>query len=297
MANGIFDIFKSEEARHREAEEAAEIEYIRSRKQVEHDVFDALLREFKTEEIFKMKQAASANEPPTAILRSENQAFSMWYRLPVRGESRATHILDYAIFRGTHRIVSKVNPDFIIECRQLEGGISNRIDPRIIKDTIGLAVDVLPGMVILATNREMANPALDLAAAYGIKIVNMGGENGGRELFELITSDKQTTRSQLLKNLESTLGKIDALMVKRTATPWGKKVLEEKQERLKDRILKELSGGKRSAGQLSRMLHSHEDYVLNELYALEKEKKIHAIERSISNDKETIWALIMPAKR
>ncbi|HIK02377.1 TPA: hypothetical protein H1012_00845, partial [archaeon] len=46
---GIFDAFKSDSTKQREAEEQQEIEHIRSKKEVEHEVFDALTREFKVE--------------------------------------------------------------------------------------------------------------------------------------------------------------------------------------------------------------------------------------------------------
>ena len=293
----IFDAFKSDSTKQREAEEQQEIEHIRSKKEVEHEVFDALTREFKVEESSSLRQSASANDPPTAILRNEMQSFSLWYRIPLRGESHAGHVVDYIIFRGTHRIANKTNPDVVIECRQLEPSQSNRLDPRVVKDVIGLSVDLLPAMTVLAVNRELSEYAKGLADAYGIKLVNMNHENSGKELFDLITSDKQTTREKLMRNLERALGKIDTLIVRKAATPWGRKVIEEKQERLKDRVFHELAKAKATPKQLGRALHAHDEFILNELHILERDKKARIIERSMHNDQmENVWAVVPAIK-
>lgn len=294
---GIFDLFKGEKAKQREFEEEQEVSYIRSRKEVEHEVFDALMREFKIDDSTGLKKTVSAQDPPTAILRNNMQAFSMWYRLPIRGESKAGHIVDFALFRGTHRIAEKAHPDVVIECRQLDLGHSNRIDPRIVKDIVGLSIDVLPAMAILATNRELSPYAMELAAAYGIQIVNTQNESASKELFELITSDRQTTRERLMRNLEHALGKIDSLVVKRAATPWGRKIIEEKQERLKDRVLKELAKAKATPTHLARALHTHEEFILNELYALERERRARVIERTTTDQMENVWGIIPAAKK
>ena len=287
---GIFDIFKSGETKRREQEDLQEITAIRAKREVEHEVFDALSREFTFEGTPKLRQAVSGQEPPVAFLRNENQAFSLWYRLPVRGESRAIHVIDYAIFRGTHRFAQKLNPDFVIECRQFESGRSNRADSRIVRDVVGLSVDVLPGMAILATNRELADVGKELAGSYGIQVVNMSDETAGRELLDLITSDKQTTRQRIMGNLERTMSKIDSLVTRRTATPWGKRILEERQEMLKERVFKELSRGKTNARALAKRLRTQEDFILNELYSLEKEGKARMIERAMEGEKDNLWA-------
>ncbi len=289
---GIFDIFKSESSKEREQKELAQIAFIKSKKEVEHEVFDSLTREFRVDEHSGLRQTATLDQPPTAILRFENQAFSLWYRMPLRGESRTTQVVDYALYRGTHRISPRSNPDFIIECRQLETGRSNRVDPRVIKDAIGLSLDTLPGMTIVAVNRELSDIAKELAGAYGIQIVNMSSETAGREILELVTSDRQTTRERLMRMLETNISKIDSLISRRIATPWGKKLMEEKKELLKERVYKELARGKGSVKEIAKRLHAHEDFVLNELYALEKEGLARIAERSMADVKETIWAAL-----
>ncbi|HIJ98725.1 MAG TPA: hypothetical protein VJB90_01050 [Candidatus Nanoarchaeia archaeon] len=293
---GIFDIFRSGDSKEREQKDLTEIAYIKSKKEVEHEVFDSLTREFRVDEHSGLRQTATLDQPPTAILRYENQAFSLWYRMPLRGESRTTQIVDYALYRGTHRISPRSNPDFVIECRQLETGRSNRVDPRVVKDAIGLSLDTLPGMVILAVNRELSDIARELAGAYGIQILNMSSETAGREILELVTSDRQTTRERLMRMLETNISKIDSLISKRTATPWGKRLAEERKELLKDRVYKELARGKGNVKQLAKRLHAHEDFVLNELYALEKEGLARTVERSMADVKETIWAALSKQK-
>ncbi len=293
MMGGFFDaIFKPEAAKQREQEELQDISAIQSRKEVEHEVFDALTREFKVDESMGLKQTSAMDKPPTAVLRFENQAFSLWYRMPLGGESRIGHVVDYALYRGTHRISPRSHADFVIECRKLETGKSNRVDPRVVKDAVGLALDTLPGMVILAVNRELSPIAQELAGAYGIQLVNMSSETAGREILELITSDRQTTRERFMRMLENNVSKIDSLISRRAATPWGKKLANERKEMLKDRVYKELGRGKTTVTQLARSLHAQEEFVLNELYALEKEKLARIVERSMSDIKETIWAAV-----
>ena len=151
-------------------------------------------------------------------------------------------------------------------------------------------MDVLPGMAILATNRELADVGKELAGSYGIQVVNMSDETAGRELLDLITSDKQTTRQRIMGNLERTMSKIDSLVTRRTATPWGKRILEERQEMLKERVFKELSRGKTNARALAKRLRTQEDFILNELYSLEKEGKARMIERAMEGEKDNLWA-------
>ncbi len=295
---GIFDAFRSSESRQREAEEQAEIQQIRSRKEVEQAVYDSLMQHFSIDDSVGLRPAASSNDPPTAILRNDMQAFSMWHRLPIRGESRGGHVVDYAIYRGTHRIANKANPDVVIECRQLDATASNRTDPRIVKDVVGLAVDLLPAMAILATNRELSEFAKGIADAYGIQIVNVHDETAGQKIFELIVSDKQPTRERIGVTLERVLGKIDTLLVRRAATPWGRKVIEEKQERLKDKVLKELAMAKATPKQIAAAIHTHAEFVLNELHILERDNKARIIERSMHNDQmENVWAVVPAAKK
>ncbi len=293
---GIFDAFKSSESKQREMEEEAELQHIKVRKEVEQAVYDSLMERFSVDDTMGLKPAASSNDPPTAILRNDMQAFSMWHRLPIRGESKGGHVVDYAIYRGTHRIANKANPDVVIECRQLDATASNRTDPRIVKDVVGLSVDLLPGMAILATNRELSEFAKGIAGAYGIQLLNVHDADAAQKIFEMIVSDKQPTREKVGVTLERVLGKIDTLLVRRAATPWGKKVIEERQERLKDRVLKELAKAKATPRQLARTLHTHEEFILNELYTLEREGKARLVERSISDQKENIWAALPAVK-
>ena len=124
----------------------------------------------------------------------------------------------------------------------------------------------------------------------------MSSETAGREILELVTSDRQTTRERLMRMLETNISKIDSLISKRTATPWGKRLAEERKELLKDRVYKELARGKGNVKQLAKRLHAHEDFVLNELYALEKEGLARTVERSMADVKETIWAALSKQK-
>ncbi len=292
MTNGIFDIFKSEASKKRELDDLQEIGNLRMKKEVEQEVFDTLAREFRVDDSAGLKQAVGLDQPPTAILRHENQAFSLWHRLPLHGESRVTHVVDFALYRGTHRISPRTNPDFVIECRKLESGRSNRLDPRIVRDVVGLAYETLPGMIVLATNRELSDFAKELAGSYGIQVVNMSNETSGREILEMVTSDKQTTRERMIRMLEASVSKLDSLITKRASTPWGKKIAQEHTELLKERVYKELARGKGNAKELAKRLHAQEEFVLNELYALEKEKAAHIVERDISDIKENIWAAV-----
>ena len=296
MMSGFFDVFKSEGTKKQELDLEQEVAQIQAKKEVEQAVYEALAHEFKVDDSAGLRQTAALDQPPTAILRYENQAFSLWYRVPLFGESRVTQIVDFAFYRGTHRISPRANPDFVIECRKLEAGRSNRIDPRVVKDVIGLALDTLPGMIILATNRDLSPSAKELAGAYGIQLVNMSSETAGREILEFVTSDRQTTRERLIRMLEANMSKLDTLISKRAATPWGKKILEEHKELLKDRVYKELSRGHGNVRDLAKRLHTQEEFVLNELYALEKEKQATIVERAISDIKENVWAAIPRAK-
>ena len=295
MMSGIFKTILGKQTKEEYEQEHAQLIEMHPEKDVETEVFVKLKEQFSLPEEAKLRQATSGQDTPFEFLTHGNQSFSVWYRLPVKGISGGVHVFDYALFRGTHRITMRESPDIIIECRQLSEGKSNRLDPRAVKDVIGLCLDTAPGMCILVTNRELSEYAKTLAEKFGISVLNMSHEHAGRELLELITSDRQITRERLKYNMERTAGKIETLYVRHQRTPWTTSPMQIASEQLGNNIVRELVSGPKMVSELANAVHTHEDRILNALYGLEKEGKARVTQRSYTSDKENVWALTKEA--
>jgi len=171
------------------------------------------------------------------------------------------------------------NPDLIIECRELPGGMSNRTDPRVVKEMIGVALDTLPGKLILVTNRLLADYAKVMARDYGIGIVEVdAAKDPQTDLMALIIDDAVPSRAKLLDQMEKATYKLNNLfrMRKRqTGVQLGSDGKAIPTGSLKSKIWKVLEDRHTaSAMQLSSTLQVHEDFILNELNVLKREKRV-----------------------
>lgn len=242
---------------------------------------DEMMLHFLTQEFTPLaepeglKAAAEPSSPPLCILKSSETPLSVWYRMPIRGESGVTHIPDFVIFRGNNRIIPREkSPDIIIECRELIDSPSNRTDPRVVQEVIGRAVDIMPGICILVTNRELSGYAKTLADAYGIFLVGLeGSADPGYKLFKTLVAGEMVTQEKLLKRLEASLPKLKNAYEKTQKRPEAAELLAS--GNIRERIIKVVGAKKEaSVNELSSILKVHTNYLLNELYTLEKGGKL-----------------------
>jgi len=259
---------------------------------------DEMMLQFLTQEFTPLeepkalKAAVEPSSPPLCILKSAETPLSVWYRIPIRGESGVTHLPDFVIFRGNNRIIPREkSPDIIIECRELEGGPSNRTDPRVVQEIIGRAVDTMPGVCVLVTNRELAGYAKTLAKEYGIFLVGLeGSADPGYKLFKTLVSDERSTQEKLLSRLESTLPKLKNAYEKAKKRPEAAEMLAS--GTIRERILKVIGAKNEvSVNDLSSILKVHSNYILNELYTLEKEGKLKRGAKGGSDYLDEKWVL------
>lgn len=266
---------------------------------IQDEVLKFLKREFTVIDApEKLKPTTGPIASPTCILRNEDSSISVWYRLPIKGETGTTHIPDFVVFRGGHRMTPREkNPDYIIECREMPPEVSNRTDPRVVNEVVGRSLDTLPAQTILVVDRMISPYAKDLAKQYGIGIVEISEKtNPQSALFLLLNSNGQKTRERLLEAFEKGAYKLNnlyRLRKKGTAatTPQGR-------SGLKERILKALhTRPKINAVQLATALSIHEDFILNELHVLERQGKVHRINKSPKpNDfKHDEWSAVKSA--
>lgn len=251
---------------------------------LDETVFNFLKQEFEEAEFpDKLVKSTDASAPPLCVLRVEDEVLSLWHRLPIRGESGVTHIPDFVIFRGNHRMSPRErNPDVIIECRSLESETSNRTDPRVVNDVIGRSLDTLSAQTILITNRPVSDYASALADSYGINKIDAGREEASYELFKMISSRDQPTREKFRKILAKDIHKLEnfyKVMKRERVSIEAEESL--RKGGLRERIVKALSAKPgSSAADLSLALKVHDDYILNELYMLQKDGKVKIVKQS-----------------
>jgi len=251
----------------------------------------------------KLKQASDPHAPPMCIIRSEEEALSVWYRMPIRGESGVTHIPDFTIFYGTQRMSPRSTaPDIVIECRTMPEETSNRTDTRVVKDLIGLSLDTMPGTSILVTNRPVSNYARHLAETYGIGLIEADVEkDSGYDLFKLIVSEDQLTRGKMLNFLKKNTPKFEHTFKLKRRKPIEEKQVEKyeppekKAANRKERILKTLAAHPGlTVRDLSSVTKINDHVLLNELFALERAKKVKARKKgqgaNVYTEKE--WSVV-----
>jgi len=268
-------------------EETAKPEEVQQNRTLQDKVFDFIKREFAIQDPpVKLKIALNSNDLPLCVLRSEETPISFWHRLPLKGESGTVHIPDFTLFFGNYRMSPREKaPDTIIECRELVGAVSNRTDTRVVKEVIGLSLDTLPGNIILVTSRKLSNYASQLAQAFGINLVGFEeGKGSSYELFKLIMSDDQPTREALLKILGKNIGKIEHAYKMRKPVGFvrpienqkaGDKKPSKKVPTVRDQLIKSLNVHPgQTISRLSNVLKIPEQYILNEIYALHRVKKV-----------------------
>jgi len=269
-------------------------------KSLEEEVFKFLKREFSV--LGEQERLIPAMGPvvsPTCIIRYGDQSWSVWYRLPVKGETGITYIPDFVIFKGQHRMSPREkNPDLIIECRKLSGGVSNRTDPRIIKEMMGTVLDTLPSRMILVTDRVLSPYARALAKDYGVSLVEFDpAKDPQANLMYYITMEELSARKKLLDALEKTEYKLNNLFrMRKKKEPGAKPNLGSKRGSLKNRIMYALSARPQTPIQLASVLETQENYVLNELSVLEREGMAQVIKRSNRSNghKHDEWAIATP---
>ena|GEM_PF-2284561 len=249
---------------------------------IQDEVLKFLKREFTVIEApEKLKPTSNPISSPTCILRSEDNSISMWYRLPIRGETGTTHIPDFVVFRGNYRVTPREkNPDIIIECRQMPPEVSNRTDPNVVNEVIGRSLDTLPAQTILVIDRELSPYARNIAKEYGIGIVEITEKkNPQNTLFMLLNSSSQRTRERMLEAFEKGSYKLNNLYRLRKKSTGATR--HQGRSGLKERILKTLQAKPNlTAVQLATALNVHEDFILNELHVLERQGRVHRAKES-----------------
>lgn len=266
-------------------------------------VFDYLKSEFRAEKDEGLQVAVDATKPPLSILHSEDETYSLWHRMPLRGESGSVHIPDFVIFEGTRRMPPRnKNPDILIECRRLDEKRSNRTDPRAVREMLGEALDTLPGLVILVTNRPLSEYAKSIAKQFGIKLANTMEDNASYEIFKHMVSNDLETREKLYSKLDKNIlkleGKFKVAEVKEStskSSDSGTATSRRKKSRSELRVLvaKALENNSNSVRDLSNILNADPNLILNELYALEREGRAKVKKESKSGDpRESTWKLV-----
>ncbi len=262
------------------------------------DVLNYMKDEFKVEKSARLTTSPDANQPPLSILHSEEQTYSMWHRMPIRGESGIVHIPDFVIFKGTRRMAPRdKNPDVLIECRKLDDKRSNRTDSRIVREMVGASLDILPGLIILVTNRPLSEYAKAIAKHFGVELVDASKDNASYDLFKAMISNDLESREKLYSNLDKNIlkleGKFKVAKAKAAASGSSVKTPDIKPSRseLRDLIAKALETTSNSAKELSTVLNADANLILNELYALEREGRAKVAKRTGNAPKEFEWKL------
>ncbi|MFO7872427.1 MAG: hypothetical protein R6U26_02160 [Candidatus Undinarchaeales archaeon] len=268
------------------------------KKDLTKDVLNYLKAEFKVEKSARLKTSPDSDQPPLSILHAEDQTYSMWHRMPIRGESGIVHIPDFVIFKGTRRMAPRdKNPDVLIECRRLDENRSNRTDSRVVREMVGASLDILPGLIILVTNRPLSEYAKAIAKHFGIEIVDASKDSASYDLFKVMVSNDLQSREKLYSNLDKNIlkleGKFKVAKAKASASGSNVKVPDVKPSRseLRDLIAKALETTPNSAKELSNVLQADPNLILNELYALEREGRAKVAKRTGSTPKEFEWKL------
>jgi hypothetical protein len=236
-------------------------------------------------------------------MRSEDTSFSIWHRLPIRGETGVIHVPDFVVFKGAHRMSPRErNPDIIIECRKLPAEQSNRTDPRIVRDVIGFSLDTLPAISILVTDRVLSEYARALAREYGVGMISVEGSTEPQhDLFRMMMIQGQPSREKMKRMLQKGVYKLENYYRIRKDQPSSSKVsrtpqktdANEARSGLRERVLKAMKNRPgMNVTQLSSTLGVHVDYILNELHILEKEGRAKVAKRSSMADgyKHDSWS-------
>ncbi|MFH1424804.1 MAG: hypothetical protein ABIG20_03940 [archaeon] len=250
-----------------------------------------------TGDIPALQPAVQPMAPPLFILRSKESQLSVWYRLPLKGESGTLHIPDFVVFRGNYRTAPRdKNPDIIVECRNLIDDLSNRTDLRVVQDVIGRSLEVLPGTCVLLTNRELSGYARGLAEKYGIGLVELDNTaDPGYRLFKTLVSDEQLTRDKFTSIVNKSLNKM-LLLQKKTKRTLGAHEAMQKGT-VHDRVYKVIQTHPGSTvAEISSVIGIHDNFIVNALYLLEKEKKAKITKHSNQPNSHRYheWSAVKP---